>query len=376
MQRQKIRQGKTASAEAEVIRARSASMHQRKSDGAHQVFWRDHDGRQRNRTFGKGREAKRRAMEFIKQIKGQGFAQVAVEQEIVQRYGVYFDELGHKWVAAKKAEGKDSAWLRVWVGILWGHILPRLPMKPVEELTELDILGVIGELYAERSQTTRNRYLSYMKIMCAWGVKHEVIAKNPLGNWQKSKEQRRRTRLSVEDVERIIAFAPPHLLWAIELAFNLGVRVGPSELLALKWHDVNWGDSSIRVFSGKTKTERTVYFSPAFEAKLREMQDKAKSPFLVEYRGEGIKSFRKSFKAACAAAGIEYTAVPYDLRHLYATTAITNGADIGAVSKQMGHATVKMTVDTYLHVMEQGKRKVASVLPSLRLPETGAQAGA
>jgi integrase len=139
---------------------------------------------------------------------------------------------------------------------------------------------------------------------------------------------------------------------------------------------VNWGDSSIRVFSGKTKTERTVYISPEFEARLREMQVRAKSPFLIEYRGKGVASFRKSFKAACAAAGIEYAAVPYDLRRLYATTAITNGADIGAVSKQMGHATVKMTVDTYLHVMEQGKRKVASVLPSLKLPAAGAQAGA
>jgi integrase len=175
-------------------------------------------------------------------------------------------------------------------------------------------------------------------------------------------------------VERLLKFAPAHLLWAVELAFNLGVRVGPSELLALKWHDMNWADFSIRVYSGKTKTERTVYFNPVFVARLLEMQGKAQSPFLVEYRGEGIKSFRKSFKAACVAAGIEYTAVPYDLRHLYATTAITNGADIGAVSKQMGHATVKMTVDTYLHVMEEGKRKVASVLPSLKLPEAGSQA--
>ena len=41
----------------------------------------------------------------------------------------------------------------------------------------------------------------------------------------------------------------------------------------------------------------------------------------------------------------------YDLRHLFATTLLNKGADLAAVSKLMGHSTVKLTADTYYHYM-------------------------
>ena len=49
----------------------------------------------------------------------------------------------------------------------------------------------------------------------------------------------------------------------------------------------------------------------------------------------------------------------YDLRHLFATTLLSKGADLAAVSKMMGHATVKMTADTYYHYM--GRRPSKAV---------------
>jgi site-specific recombinase XerD len=46
-------------------------------------------------------------------------------------------------------------------------------------------------------------------------------------------------------------------------------------------------------------------------------------------------------------AGINVPTRMYDLRHLYATTMLTNGADLAAVSTLMGHSTITMTADTY-----------------------------
>jgi integrase len=48
----------------------------------------------------------------------------------------------------------------------------------------------------------------------------------------------------------------------------------------------------------------------------------------------------------------------YDLRHLFATTMLTNNADLAAVSKLMGHSTVKMTADTYYHYMEEKRKEL------------------
>jgi integrase len=55
----------------------------------------------------------------------------------------------------------------------------------------------------------------------------------------------------------------------------------------------------------------------------------------------------------------------YDLRHLFASTMFANGADLAAVSKLMGHSTVKMAADVYYHCLEGEKEKAVGKLSSL-----------
>jgi len=55
----------------------------------------------------------------------------------------------------------------------------------------------------------------------------------------------------------------------------------------------------------------------------------------------------------------------YDLWHLFATAMLANGADLAAISKLLGHSTVKMTADVYYHYLEGEKGKAVGKLPSL-----------
>ena len=72
-------------------------------------------------------------------------------------------------------------------------------------------------------------------------------------------------------------------------------------------------------------------------------------------------------------AGIPYSVRLYDFRHMFATLMLANGADLAAVSKLMGHASVKMTADTYYQYLEGEKERAVSLLPDLPLYQ--AQAG-
>lgn len=63
-------------------------------------------------------------------------------------------------------------------------------------------------------------------------------------------------------------------------------------------------------------------------------------------------------------AGVEGV-VMYDIRHLFCTTLLSNGADLAAVSQMMGHANIKMTVDQYYHLLDGQKRKSLDLLPDL-----------
>ncbi len=64
---------------------------------------------------------------------------------------------------------------------------------------------------------------------------------------------------------------------------------------------------------------------------------------------------RRVFNKALAKAVIRQIRI-HDLRHTYATLRISKGDSIADVSKQLGHYSVKLTMDVYYHWIP-GKRK-------------------
>ena len=58
--------------------------------------------------------------------------------------------------------------------------------------------------------------------------------------------------------------------------------------------------------------------------------------------------FSKTLKRACVRAGVK-PFTPHALRHLFATTALKNGAKLEVVSRILGHASVGITGDVYRH---------------------------
>ena len=313
------------------------SVHQRARDGAWYASWRDLDGKQHMKVTGKGRMGQRAAQDLDKDLKAQKRA--GQTPAPVEDGRIYLDQIAQAFLDAKKAEGKSAAWLKEIKSLVEKNFYPEFCQRPANDLKYLDIVNVISNNYRNQSPTTRSRYLSYLKIMFQFAVNHEYIDKNPLNLWKKPKEKPRRSMLTVEDLRRILQEAAPHLRWAIEVAYNLGVRTGVSELLALTWANVDWENGLVRVYATKTKTWRDVHVSEAFLNRLREGKPRAQTEYLVDYKGKPMSKFRRSFKTACDRAGITYPVTMYDIRHLYATTLLTRGGDLAAVSAQMGHSS-------------------------------------
>ena len=55
----------------------------------------------------------------------------------------------------------------------------------------------------------------------------------------------------------------------------------------------------------------------------------------------------------------------HDTRHTFATLLIQNGEPIAYVQKQLGHSSIKLTVDTYCHWMPGKNREAMDRLPTL-----------
>lgn len=341
------------------------SVHQRRETGSWFVRYRDEFGNQVNKTFGKGKEAKDKAFAYDHHMKSMKLRGEELSQGAASGgEGIYADELANLWYHDRMAAGCGE-WLKQLAGNLNRNILPHITNVPVEKLTQPFLVGFFSKNYKDRSSTTRNRYLSYLKVMFQWGVKHEYLEKNPLANWQKAKELPKELTLTYEDVQKIRAEAAPHIQWAIDICLNLGVRTGQSELLSLKWNNVDFENGHIRVFATKTKNWRGIPVRPAFLEQLREMQAKAKTDFLVEYNGKPIKSLHNGFRNACRRADIPDEVISYDLRHLFCTTMLSKGAAPNAVSRLMGHASTKMTLDRYGHVLPGDAERAISLLPTV-----------
>lgn len=45
--------------------------------------------------------------------------------------------------------------------------------------------------------------------------------------------------------------AEPHLKWAMEVCFNPGTRPGESELLSLRWDEVDFAAGTARIYASK-----------------------------------------------------------------------------------------------------------------------------
>ena len=287
--------------------------------------------------------------------------------------GITLAELGKKYLDHMRASGRTEKHIRNIERLLDHQFVPVIGDKPVDSLTYqgdmvpfiLHFKGVSGSTGKERSQYTVNKYCDYLSFIFNFGIDNGFTQVNPLKNWKKPKVQPWDLKLTLDDARKIMEHAEPHLKWAMEVCFNLGTRPGESELLSLKWDDVDFAAGNVRIYASKTKTYRTVPINPDFLKRMEAEKKESVSGFVIEYMGRGLTTIRKSFKNACQRAGITYQTRMYDLRHLFATTLLNKGADLAAVSKMMGHSTVKLTADTYYHYMEGEKERAVRLLPGL-----------
>lgn len=69
-----------------------------------------------------------------------------------------------------------------------------------------------------------------------------------------------------------------------------------------------------------------------------------------------------------AAAGLDWLHL-HDLRHAFATFLLDQGEELRTVMELLGHSTIRMTADTYGHVLPARARQAASAIDRVLGPE-------
>jgi len=326
------------------------------------VTWRDGD-KVRTKAFPSGRKGKNAAKAYAAEI---ALAKAkATPLPVPRSEAAYFDDLAQDWVNEKKAQGRASRWLQELANLINDKLAPHLAQKPARELTQSDVMAVVSMYWQKRSQATRNRYVGYVKAILEHGVTHGHLATNPLRAWKPGKETRRKSRLTLDDLRKIQRHAPGHLAWAIEVAWHIPARPGPSDLFALRFDThVKWDREGVEVYHSKVGRWSFVQCPKSFMRALYVRQAQHQSGHLIEYKGRPVKRLDTALPRACNQAKVGYTICMYDIRHLWITTAIDQALEPSAIAHLAG-TSVEMIHKNYYEPHQAEAGRVAEVMPRL-----------
>ena len=158
-----------------------------------------------------------------------------------------------------------------------------------------------------------------------------------------------------------------------------GLRRG--EICGLKWTDFNEDEGSLRIDRsvsdgkkgsitiGETKTgkgKRKIYLPPSVCSLLKERRERAKSEWIFEnplYPNKPISpsSAYKHLRIILKNAGLPDIRF-HDLRHTFATHALTSGVDAKTLSGILGHTNASFTLDTYTHVTTDMQKRASDIV--------------
>jgi integrase/recombinase XerC len=139
----------------------------------------------------------------------------------------------------------------------------------------------------------------------------------------------------------------------LELLYSSGLRV--SELVSLRWSDLDLTDGSVRVVGKGSKTRIVPVGGKAREAltNLHESESVARSdePIFRGRNGATISAalVRRRVRHWAKERGIDRRVYPHLLRHSFASHMLESSGDLRAVQELLGHADIG-TTQIYTHL--------------------------
>ena len=171
--------------------------------------------------------------------------------------------------------------------------------------------------------------------------------------------------------------------YAVLLMLENGLRVG--EVLALSWEDIDFDRRAVRIHrtlvhpasrskgfiqeGAKSKTSnRTIPLSPKVITALEKLMMNADSPAGIIFQSVkfpcnsmGYNALRKHIQKLYRDAQVEYRGM-HVFRHTFATNCYYKGCEIKKLSKLLGHASVTITYNTYIHLYGDMLEELRSVV--------------
>lgn len=303
------------------------------------------------RWWENGRQRKRR---FRTKGMAEAALRAATDREVSRKSGVpqrlesiTYGELAVQYQASVQVERKD------WVEDMLAHSIRAFGVVPVREITPPAVSHWLNAL--PLGPSAARQALTKFRAVLDDAVDLGYLARNPAQS-----RLIRLPKLTPSDVRPFESWADVFSVagaagrYGPLIVFACATGLRPEEWAALRWMDVDFGATCARISqvtvegrikaTGKTDGSlRTIVLQDLALAALAEMVrpiDRRATIFSAPMGGPVVlRNFRRrDWVRAVARAGFDKRP-PYQMRHTYATLALSAGADIYWVSRQLGTGT-------------------------------------
>lgn len=312
-----------------------------------------------------------------------------------------------QWLDTRKKPVLKAASYDRLDGVLRNYIIPHFSGLALTNVTPEDCSRLLVELQQRGlSYSTTKKVHDTMHDCFRNAVERRDLQYSPLATvrmphrstFSAKQSPKSERHLTADEVEALCSeldrkTGTGKYVYRYRNAFILGLHTGlrEGELIALDWDDVNWDKRELmvrktavmvqkrnksneivggvkQVIQNTPKTSKSDRIVPlnqtAWEALLELKQQAGESPYVLPTQTGArllISSFGKQYGNVMRRCGIEGSS-PHALRHTFATRLFEKGADVKTVSTLLGHSSVAVTYNTYIHVIEDRKNEVVALL--------------
>jgi integrase len=281
---------------------------------------------------------------------------------------------------------KRASTARGYRHMLAAYIRPALGHLKVAEVTFSDVDALHRKITKSGSPYAGNRVVAVLSKMFSSAMRWNMRETNPAKGIERNLEHHRRRYLSTDELARLVAALAAHpdtqAANIVRLLLLTGARKG--EALSCRWSgiDLAEGTWSKPPSSTKQKAHHEAQLSAPARQLLSEIREQqvAKHPKrpLGEYvfpsssETGHVVDIKKAWRHMCKAAGITELRI-HDLRHSFASQAISGGASLPLVGALLGHSSPQTTA-RYAHMFTDPQRaaveRIGAVITAAGKPAT------
>ncbi|MDE6096313.1 MAG: site-specific integrase [Muribaculaceae bacterium] len=214
------------------------------------------------------------------------------------------------------------------------------------------------------SQGTKALMFQKLCSVLNLAVRQGMIASNPSATVERFKEpESDREFLTVEELRKLTATPPPDKEVARAFLFSCLTGLRWSDIVKLRWSNVQKYGESTRIVFTQQKTGGHEYLDLTPQA-VDIIGERGKKDEKVFPNLTVVQTARINVTAWVNAAGIDKHITFHSGRHTFAIMMLDIGVDLYTVSKLLGHKSIE-TTQIYAKILDKNKQAAVNKIPSI-----------